>query len=136
MKKILITFLGRNEKSIRNDAIELFGEFDEYIVVARNSDRMLKERPDAIELDEALRKICHLGISSLPDDEDDEYGEEITVIVNGGTSAQLVPVLLKLTQTCVDYQYLDCSYGCDASYSPYLAKIIEIDRDKKVIEYN
>lgn len=86
---LLVTMLGKNENGVRNDAVEALKKAginpNKIICVARDNDSMLSERPDAIE-------IGKLQIGNYVGETNDD---RIIVICNGGTTSQLVPVLIQ-----------------------------------------
>ena len=121
--------MGRNEKVIKKDAIELLGDFDEYITIARDKDMMLAERPEAIEISKFMKDIGKYAcISNSLNKEANKQTHTITLVCNGGTTSQLVPLIRGFSQFFYDSE----GYWDDLRYD---VKFIEIDRDKNITEY-
>ena len=88
-----IIFLGRSVDGIIADAQSHFGTpVEDILVVSRDGDNL--PVPEGLSVVE---------VSSFEPQPDAEY----TVIANGGTSAQLVPVLLRLFQAGVPMRIYD-----------------------------
>lgn len=84
----LIVFRGRNTENIVNDALEagVVREDAEIVVVAREGDQLAQPgdvTPSTL---------------SLLDSREDDHDVTIVVIANGGTSVQLVPILIRLAK--------------------------------------
>ena len=88
--RTVILFLGRSFEGIKADADSIFS--GEVVVVARDDDQL--EHPDGLTTVEVSQFQPQKGVLH-------------TVIANGGTSLQLVPVLKKLVESEVEFQAYD-----------------------------
>ena len=87
-----ITFLGRNTEGILNDAKNQFGLLGETVVIARDGDKL--EAPSGLQ---------KTGVSEFSPDQNTEY----TLLANGGTSAQLLPIVKKLVEAKIKFRAFD-----------------------------
>lgn len=85
---MLILFLGRNTDGILSDARREFGNEENVIVVSRDGDQLLP--PAGLE---------GVSVSEFQPVE----GESYTLIANGGTSSQLLPVVKRLVKAGVSW---------------------------------
>lgn len=90
---MLFLFLnGRSTAGIVADARKAFGEDIEILVVARDGDALAAPE----------------GLSTTPVSRFEPIeGTSYTLVANGGTSAQLVPVLLRLERSTSQYRVVD-----------------------------
>ena len=90
---MLILFLGRNTENILSEARQKLDRLDEKaLIVTRDNDRM-----------EVPKELQTINVSSFqPTD-----GISYTVIGNGGTTSQLVPVIRKLVEASADFKIFD-----------------------------
>ncbi len=84
--------LGRSVEGILADAIAHFGGFGEIVVVSRDNDSF--EPPEGLPAVEVSKF-------------EPQTGARYTVVANGGTAAQLVPVLLRLVRAGVALKVYD-----------------------------
>ena len=89
---MLLTFLGRSTEGILADAKEEFPSESEVLVVKRDGDQF-----------QAPEGLLAVEVSKFQP----EQGIEYVVIANGGTSAQLVPVIKKLVEARVSMRVYD-----------------------------
>lgn len=93
--KIVVMFLGRSLEGIYGDARDAgLVQDTELVVVARDGDQL---QPPAEIAD---RVVSVSAFTVIP-------GAEYVLISNGGTSAQLVPVLIKLVHAGVALKVFD-----------------------------
>jgi len=88
---MLIVFLGRSLDGILADARDVFSD-KEVLVVARNGDQL---QPPV--------GLTTIEVSQFQP----QFGVEYTVVSNGGTSAQLVPVLRELVRVGAPMKVFD-----------------------------
>lgn len=89
----LISFLGRNTQGILEDAFEEFGErVNGVLVISRDGDQM-----------EAPAGLTVVPVSEFSPDADEQY----LLIANGGTSAQLLPVVKRLVEAGALFEAYD-----------------------------
>lgn len=88
---MFILFLGRSTAGILADAIDEFGE-QEVLVVSRDG--------DSLEPPAGLRTV---PVSQFQPEE----GEQYLLIANGGTSAQLLPVVKRLVEAGSSFEAWD-----------------------------
>jgi hypothetical protein len=91
MKKIVV-FLGRSVDGIINDVRAHFGEEGEIVIVSRDNDTLTP--PEGFQA---------VPVSTF----ETEPGVSYIVVANGGTAAQLVPVLVHLTRSGVSLEVYD-----------------------------
>ena len=88
---MIISFLGRNSEGILADARREFGN-QQVLLVARDGDQLAPPP----------------GMSCVPVSAfKPEASEEYILIANGGTSAQLLPVVKRLVESGVKFQAWD-----------------------------
>ena len=87
-----ITFLGRNTEGILNDAKNHFGSLGETVVIARDGDKL--DAPSGLQ---------KTAVSEFSPDPNAEY----TLLANGGTSAQLLPIVKKLIEGGINFKAFD-----------------------------
>ena len=88
---MLVLFLGRNTEGILRDTIREFGE-QKVLVIARDGDTL--EPPAGLKT---------VSVSEFQP----ERGERYTLIANGGTSSQLLPVVKRLVETDTAFEAWD-----------------------------
>jgi hypothetical protein len=89
---MIVTFLGRNTPGILADARREFGEDLKVLVVSRDGDQL--QPPAGVET---------VSVSEF----EPTVGESYTLIANGGTSSQLLPVVKRLVKVGVSFQAWD-----------------------------
>ena len=124
---LLITLLGRSEEGIRKDALNIFGSFDKVITVKRDKDTLAEGRDDCLTAKETIEFLRENSCRHNDDDDWPVY-TNVTLVANGGTTAQLVPILLELVSWDINSES-----GELTSY--YQKNIVEIDRDLNVTKY-
>ncbi len=89
----LIVFLGRSTEGILRDSLDVFEvEYREILVISREGDQL---QPQA-------------GLECVPVSKfQPEAGQEYILVANGGTSAQLLPVVKRLVEVGATFQAWD-----------------------------
>jgi hypothetical protein len=90
-EQMILSFLGRNTESILSDARREFGN-QPAMVVTRDGDQL--QPPAGVET---------VSVSQFQP----AMGMEYTLIANGGTAAQLLPVVKKLVDVAADFAAYD-----------------------------
>jgi hypothetical protein len=89
---VLVLFLGRSVGGILADAVAHLGGFAEIVIVSRDGDQL--EPPEGLPVVEVSK------FETQP-------GARYTVVANGGTAAQLAPVLMRLCRAGVALKVYD-----------------------------
>lgn len=90
---MLVVFLGRNTERILSDAVAAFGE-QETLVVARDDDTL--DPPTGM----ATVPVSEFAAYVVPD-------HKYVIVANGGTSAQLLPVVKRLVEAGASFEAWD-----------------------------
>ena len=88
---MLVSFLGRSTEGILRDAREAFPD-EQIMLISRDNDAI---QPPA--------DVPCIPVSEFQPDLDKSY----TVISNGGTAVQLIPVVMRLVRAGVDLKIFD-----------------------------
>lgn len=113
-----IFFRGRNTAAIIEDARRYLGDLGEITVVCRDGDQ--------------LYEVGDIAISDLSLIVSD--GEDLAVVANGGTTAQLVPVVASLTRNAASADALAGSWDSQGRIPERSWKyhILDLQRDGAV----
>jgi len=87
-----ITFLGRNTEGILSDAKKNWASLGETVVIARDGDKL-----------EAPAGLQKTAVGEFSPDPNAEY----TLLANGGTSSQLLPIVKKLVEGKINFKAFD-----------------------------
>ena len=116
MKTMLLMFLGRNTANIFADYQKFSGEVpDLAVIVYREADKLLNEVQDEYTIASTVENAIKGAIEALTN------GVIVTVICNGGTTAQQVPVIKELVTWSVS--------AIQSGKLPGELKFIEVTRD-------
>ena len=113
--KALIAMNGRNVRNIVEDSLLRLGEHSELLIVKREGDSLSNDIKTGVQ---GTPEEIITWIRSNP-------GCEYSLICNGGTSAQLIPVLLELTS----YEKLEGVVG--GMIPIYITNIYDIQQEGK-----
>lgn len=87
-----ITFLGRNTEGILSDAKNNFSNLGEIEVIAREGDKF-----------DAPNELQKIEVNEFVPDKNVKY----IIIVNGGTSQQLLPTIKKMVENGIEFEAYD-----------------------------